>query len=201
LPSWSSTASRPCSGPLRDAEHGGWFAAPHAIDGNTGKAAYLHAFVALAASSAVVAGVSRRQALLDDAIRSSTAFLGEEEGAMRESFARDWSGRGLPRRQQQHARHRSLSRPGRCHRRHPLAGPRPAHRRARDPCPPPANGSWSSSISTPTGSLLPDYNRDNPADGFRPYGTTPGHGFEWARLLLHLEAARLHAGLPRRTGC
>jgi mannose/cellobiose epimerase-like protein (N-acyl-D-glucosamine 2-epimerase family) len=39
------------------------------------------------------------------------------------------------------------------------------------------------------------YNEDNPADGFRPYGITPGHGFEWARLVLHLEAARLQAGL------
>jgi mannose/cellobiose epimerase-like protein (N-acyl-D-glucosamine 2-epimerase family) len=39
-----------------------------------------------------------------------------------------------------------------------------------------------------------------PADGFPPYGTTPGHAFEWARLLLHLEAARLrptcHAEAP-----
>lgn len=34
---------------------------------------------------------------------------------------------------------------------------------------------------------LREYNQDNPADGFRPYGTTPGHGFEWARLLLHLK--------------
>ncbi|MGH8391678.1 MAG: AGE family epimerase/isomerase, partial [Pseudomonas sp.] len=32
------------SGPLRDARHGGWFATPDARDGNTGKAAYLHAF-------------------------------------------------------------------------------------------------------------------------------------------------------------
>lgn len=42
---------------------------------------------------------------------------------------------------------------------------------------------------------LREYNHDNPADGFRPYGTTPGHGFEWARLLLHLEAARVQAGM------
>ena len=42
---------------------------------------------------------------------------------------------------------------------------------------------------------LPDYNRDNPADGFRPFGKTPGHAFEWARLLLHLEAARKQRGL------
>ena len=29
---------------------------------------------------------------------------------------------------------------------------------------------------------LPDYNRDRPADPFRPYGVTVGHQFEWARL-------------------
>ena len=37
---------------------------------------------------------------------------------------------------------------------------------------------------------LPDYNLDRRSDLFRPYGTTPGHSFEWARLLLTLEAAR-----------
>jgi sulfoquinovose isomerase len=37
---------------------------------------------------------------------------------------------------------------------------------------------------------LPDYNLDRPGDQFRPYGTTPGHSFEWARLLLTLEAAQ-----------
>ncbi|MCZ2995973.1 AGE family epimerase/isomerase, partial [Acinetobacter baumannii] len=56
------------SGPLRDSEHGGWFAAPNALDGNRGKAAYLHAFVALAASSAVVAGAPGAQNLLNDAV-------------------------------------------------------------------------------------------------------------------------------------
>jgi mannose/cellobiose epimerase-like protein (N-acyl-D-glucosamine 2-epimerase family) len=35
-----------------------------------------------------------------------------------------------------------------------------------------------------------DYNLDRPGDQFRPYGTTPGHSFEWARLLLTLEAAQ-----------
>jgi mannose/cellobiose epimerase-like protein (N-acyl-D-glucosamine 2-epimerase family) len=34
--------------------------------------------------------------------------------------------------------------------------------------------------------VLPDYNLDRPADPFRPYGVTPGHGFEWGRMLLHL---------------
>jgi len=35
-----------------------------------------------------------------------------------------------------------------------------------------------------------EYNLDRPNDRFRPYGTTPGHSFEWARLLLTLEAAQ-----------
>ena len=36
---------------------------------------------------------------------------------------------------------------------------------------------------------LPDYNTDARDHPFRPYGVTPGHGLEWARLLLHLRAA------------
>ncbi len=34
-----------------------------------------------------------------------------------------------------------------------------------------------------------DYNRDRPADQFKPYGSTVGHSFEWARLLIHLANA------------
>lgn len=36
---------------------------------------------------------------------------------------------------------------------------------------------------------LPTYNQDHPGDKFRPFGTTPGHSFEWARLLVTLESA------------
>jgi mannose/cellobiose epimerase-like protein (N-acyl-D-glucosamine 2-epimerase family) len=41
---------------------------------------------------------------------------------------------------------------------------------------------------TPDWTPLPDYNRDKPADPFRPYGVTIGHQFEWARLALHVRA-------------
>ena len=34
-----------------------------------------------------------------------------------------------------------------------------------------------------------DYNADEPAHPFRPYGATIGHWLEWARLALHLRAA------------
>lgn len=36
---------------------------------------------------------------------------------------------------------------------------------------------------------LLEFNADRPADPFGPYGATVGHGLEWARLFLHLEAA------------
>ena len=36
---------------------------------------------------------------------------------------------------------------------------------------------------------LPDYNTDARDHPFRPFGVTPGHGLEWARLLLHLRAS------------
>jgi mannose/cellobiose epimerase-like protein (N-acyl-D-glucosamine 2-epimerase family) len=36
---------------------------------------------------------------------------------------------------------------------------------------------------------LPDYNADRPADPFRPWGATVGHGLEWSRLLLQLRAS------------
>ena len=31
--------------------------------------------------------------------------------------------------------------------------------------------------------------QDHPDDPFQPYGATVGHGLEWSRLLLHLEAS------------
>jgi len=33
--------------------------------------------------------------------------------------------------------------------------------------------------------VLPDYNRDRPADQFRPFGVTIGHVLEWSRLALN----------------
>lgn len=43
---------------------------------------------------------------------------------------------------------------------------------------------------------LPDYNRDDPYDEFRPYGVTIGHLFEWSRLLLELDAAAPASWMP-----
>lgn len=185
------------SGPLRDAHHGGWFATAGASDGNTGKAAYLHAFVALAASSAVVAGAPGAQTLLNDAVHIIDQFFwSEEQGTMRESFAQDWSGEEAYRgaNSNMHATEAFLA----------LADvtgqtrwldralrivERVIHTHAA------ANQYQVIEHFDPQWQPLRGYNEDNPADCFRPYAVTPGHGFEWARLVLHLEAARQRAGL------
>jgi sulfoquinovose isomerase len=37
------------------------------------------------------------------------------------------------------------------------------------------------------------YHEDRPADPFRPFGSTVGHGIEWSRLLVHLRTVRADA--------
>ena len=185
------------SGPLRDTEHGGWFAAPFHRDGNTDKAAYLHAFVALAASSAVVAGRPGAQALLADAIKViDEHFWSEEEGAMGESFNRDWSFAEAYRgaNSNMHATEAFLAladvtRDNRWLDRALRIVERVIHTHAA------ANEFMVIEHFDRHWQPLREYNQNNPGDGFRPYGTTPGHGFEWSRLLLHLEAARVQAGM------
>ncbi|BAP45911.1 N-acylglucosamine 2-epimerase (GlcNAc 2-epimerase) superfamily protein [Pseudomonas sp. StFLB209] len=180
-------------GPLRDELHGGWFDAPLDEGGNSDKQAYLHAFVALAGSSAVVAGRPGAQALLDEVQAVIVErFWSEAEGALCESFSRDWQ-------HEEHYRGANSNMHG-----------TEAFLALADVT---GNAQWLDRALriierlihqhaatndfqviehfSRTWQPLPDYNRDNPADPFRPYGTTPGHGFEWARLLLHLEAALL----------
>ncbi|MCO7571318.1 AGE family epimerase/isomerase [Pseudomonas chlororaphis] len=184
-------------GPLRDAEHGGWFAVAGQADGNSTKAAYLHAFVALAASSAVVARRPGAEALLEEAIRIVDGyFWSEEEGAMLESFNRDWrepeAYRGAN--SNMHATEAFLAladvtQDPRWLNRALRIVERVIHQHAA------ANDFMVIEHFNADWQPLRDYNRAFPADGFRPFGTTPGHGFEWARLLLHLEASRGLAGM------
>ncbi len=42
---------------------------------------------------------------------------------------------------------------------------------------------------TPDWQPMLEHHRDQPDHPFQPYGATVGHGLEWSRLLLHLEAA------------
>ncbi|QJQ19363.1 AGE family epimerase/isomerase [Pseudomonas sp. SK] len=184
-------------GAMQDATHGGWFAHP---DGATdsGKAAYLHAFVALAASSAVLAGAADAPALLEDAVQMLVAhFWSEAEGALCESFSRTWQSpepyRGAN--SNMHAVEAFLALADVTGQRLWLQralriAERVIHGHAA------ANGHRVIEHFDAFWQPLPHYNLERPADPFRPYGTTPGHALEWARLLLHLEASLERAGLP-----
>ena len=184
-------------GCLRDHQHGGWYATAHHADSDTGKAAYLHAFVALAASSAVVAGRPGAETLLADAIGViEQRFWSENEGAMREGFDQAWvteeAYRGANSNMHSVEAFLALA---------DVTTDSAWLKRALRICEriihghAVANGHRVMEHFSSSWEPLPEYNDDIPADPFRPYGSTPGHAFEWARLLLHLEAALRRAGL------
>lgn len=175
-------------GPLRDHTHGGWFSN---ASGTSRKNAYLHAFVALAAASAVIAGRPRAVALLGavTAVIDQHFWL-EDEGAMLPSFAADWSDpedyRGAN--CNMHTTEaclaladatgdtRWLDRSLRLAKRFGHDIPETYERRL----PEHFDTHWN---------LLPDYDANEPSDDLRPWGLTPGHFAEWAGLLLKVEAA------------
>ncbi len=181
---------RSLTGPLADEEYGGWFSAVGTggvVD--DAKAAYAHAFVVLAASSATVADIDEAPALLAEALRiHDEHFWDDAEGLVVETWDRSWSAaepyRGVN--AVMHTVEAFLAagdatgdavwhdRAGRMARR--VAG-------------------WAAANDwripehfDPSWTPLPDFNRDRPADPFRPYGATIGHGLEWARLLVQVDA-------------
>lgn len=184
-------------GPLRDAVHDGWFGCPDAADGDTTKPAYRHAFVALAASSACVAERPGARELLDAAVALiEYHFWREDEGALCESFSRDWSESEAYRggNSNMHGTEAFLALADALNNslwldRALRISKRVIHDHALRAADMPVehfDAQWQP---------IPEYNQAHPEDLFRPFGQTPGHAYEWARLLLHLEAARQASGL------
>jgi sulfoquinovose isomerase len=201
---------RPDGGPLadlgvtalRDRYHdrvnGGWYAAvgpdgPTATD----KTAYEHAFVVLAAASAAAAGRSGGLELLHDSVGVFLDHFWDDEYGMvveqwDESFTELDGYRGVN--ANMHTVEALLSaadvlgdpslreRAGRI-------VTRVVHDLAR------GNGWRIPEHFDDTWTPVPDYNIDEPAHPFRPYGATIGHWLEWARLALHLRAG-LGASAP-----
>ncbi|MDB5470086.1 MAG: family epimerase/isomerase [Caulobacter sp.] len=172
-----------------DPEHGGWFAEV-GPDGpvRTDKEAYGSAFVILALSSATQAGrPGARQALRAALDTVARRFWREDEGAVCEAWDRDWSTceayRGANANMHMVEAFLAAS--------EALDDELWAQRALRiaerliDGVAR-ANG-WRVAEHFDTAwTPLPDYNADNPDHPFRPYGITPGHGLEWARLLIGL---------------
>jgi mannose/cellobiose epimerase-like protein (N-acyl-D-glucosamine 2-epimerase family) len=168
-------------GVFRDRAHGGWLPA----EDQTDKRAYDHAFVVLAASSAVAAG-RPADALLAEALDVlETRFWDEAAGALVDVYDRAWT-RLEPYRGANANMHGVEAMLAVGWRERALrVAERLVHR----------NGPRINEHFDARWRPLPDYHRDQPAHPFRPYGATVGHWFEWARLCVHLESA-LGAGAP-----
>lgn len=185
------------AGPLHDDGHGGWFAAVDAggVTDAT-KQAYGHCFVVLAAASARQAGVATADGLLRDALDVVLdRFWDDDEGMLVERWDRTWSRldpyRGVN--ANMHAVEAFLAVGD-------ATGDRSWHRRADRVAarvtawarandwrvPEHFDADWRPTL---------DFNRDQPADPFRPYGATVGHALEWSRLLLAVDD-----GLDRDAG-
>ncbi|WP_026118641.1 AGE family epimerase/isomerase [Nocardiopsis salina] len=190
------------TGPLRDADHGGWHEAVPGEPGSEGhrqrarKGAYPHAFVVLAAASATVAGRPGARDLLARALGViEEHFWDEDAGALLESWDRAWTTteeyRGAN--SNMHAVEAFLAAADATgdHRwtlRALRIAERLVHGVARE------HGWRLPEHFTPDWQPLPDYNRDQPDHPFRPYGSTTGHLLEWSRLLVHLAVALEQAG-------
>ncbi len=174
------------TGELRDSQGWGWFSA---IDGSNDREAYAHAFVVLAASSATIAGLPGGRALLDDALGVMVDHFWDEDYGLvvdvvdvATDAPTDYRGINA----NMHTVEAFLAAAD-------ATGDRIwAQRAARI-------GQFAMAQAggndwrlpehfDPAWQPLLEYNADQPADQFRPYGATVGHGLEWARLLLHIEA-------------
>lgn len=173
-------------GLFADTEHGGWFTDPAEPDGR--KMTYDHVHIAMAASSAVAAGHPKAPALLERAITIiDTHLFDEEAGALRETFARDWSDSEAYRgaNANMHGVEAfiavgDVTGDPRWHERALGMADRIINQGARAHdwlIPEHFDTQWNEDL---------EYNRDEPDHPFRPYGATYGHSLEWARFLVNL---------------
>ena len=174
---------------LRDAKQGGWLQA--AGDTTARKQAYVHAFVALAASTAVVTKLPGGAALLEQAlIPIEQHFWSEDEGVMRESFAADWTDEEDYRGANSNMHSLEMALAVADAQNAPLWRSRAlriANRFVNELAR--SSGFRLGEHFDSQWRPLTDYHGDRPDDDLRPYGLTPGHFLEWSFLLLKLEAA------------
>ncbi|MRJ75850.1 AGE family epimerase/isomerase [Aeromicrobium sp. SMF47] len=178
---------------FHDDTFGGWYD-EIGFDGtpvDTAKRCYGHAFVLLAAATAAAAGAEGAQALLDEAGEvHAHRFWEPTAGRCLEQLSEDWSVADAYRgaNSNMHTVEAYLVAGD-------VTGDPQWHDRALAICeriigiharshewriPEHYDEDW-----TP----VPEFNHEIVADPFRPYGATPGHAFEWSRLLVQLAAA------------
>ena len=173
------------TGELRDTKNGGWYAGLDP-EGNPlpDKQCYAHAFVILAASSALKAGRAGAKELLKEALATyDKYFWNEEEGLARDTWNTEFTVldtyRGVN--ANMHTVEAFLAVADVCeddvYRKragriidHVIEWAENNNWRI----PEHFNDKWD---------VLLEFNDDKKDDQFKPYGATPGHGIEWARLI------------------
>ena len=172
-------------GELHDEKNGGWYVGvtPEG-DIVPNKQCYAHAFVILAASSALTAGRSGAEELLDEALAVyDQYFWNEEEGLACDTWNTEFTVlddyRGLN--ANMHTVEAFLAAGD-------VIGDKKYHIRAGRIIDHVIGWAEDNSWRIPehfTKEWVADLdcNRDRPDDPFKPYGATPGHGIEWARLI------------------
>ena len=171
---------------LRDAEHGGFYAG-RMPDGDIlpGKQCYAHAFVILAACSAYLAGLEGAGQLLHEAVKVyDERFWDSEQGMAVDTWDTAFSildpYRGLN--ANMHSVEAFLAVAD-------TLEDEASHKRAGMIIDRVLGWARESDHRIPehfSQDWKPVYekNADHPDDPFKPYGATPGHGMEWARLIV-----------------
>ena len=181
----ADAALRGLSGELKDTEHGGWYSGIRADGGILPqKLCYAHAFVILAASSAYLAGRPGAKELLEEALEVYDRFFWiEEDGLACDTWNTEFTVlddyRGLN--ANMHSVEAFLA-----------AADVTGREVYRERCARMIERvvGWASENQwrlpehyTSGWTPLPRLNKDSPADPFKPFGATPGHGIEWSRLI------------------
>lgn len=174
------------NGELKDKINGGWYAGINA-DGSIipGKQCYAHAFVILAATSGYLAGIDGAEELLKEALFVYDKYFWDEEAGMAvDSWNTEFTEldeyRGLN--ANMHTVEAFLAVID-------AVGDEKYRERAGRIIDRVAGWAKENNYRLPehfTKDWEPDYekNKDKPDDQFKPYGATPGHGIEWARLIV-----------------
>ncbi|MCZ4562932.1 AGE family epimerase/isomerase [Rhodococcus sp. IEGM 1401] len=181
---------------LRDSTNGGWFeSSADATSPDAVKSAYTHAFVVLAASAATAVGHPHGLELLDEALDTvERRFWDDHHGMCSDTWTADWSVlddyRGIN--ANMHMVEALLAAAD-------AGAPQIWRERALRICDNVCRWAEANDWRVPehfTAEWIPqlEYNSDDTANQFKPYGATVGHGFEWARLLVQ---ASLVAASPR----
>lgn len=171
---------------LKDRENGGWY--PGITPDNkflSDKQCYAHAFVLLAASSALLAGEKDAETLLKDALELfDKRFWDEKQGLTYDTWNTEFTVlddyRGLNANMHTVEAFLAVADAIKEEKYRIRAGRIIDHvigwASANDwRIPEHFTKEWKADL---------DCNKECPADRFKPYGATPGHGIEWARLIV-----------------